>query len=47
LPSAASLLTVARRLRPDLDDMALLEVYRFQSALRNRAALTRERGTSS
>ncbi len=40
-------LTVARKLRPDLDDMALLEAYRFQGALRDRAAFMRERATSS
>ncbi len=40
-------LTVARKLRPDLDDMALLEAYRFQGALRDRAVFMRERATSS
>jgi hypothetical protein len=36
-------LTVARRMRPDLDDAALLEAYRFQGALRDRAMVMRER----
>jgi hypothetical protein len=40
-------LTVARKLRPDLDDAALLEAYRFQGALRDRAMVKREKGTSS
>jgi hypothetical protein len=40
-------LTVTRKLRPDLDDAALLEAYRFQGALKDRAAFARERATSS
>jgi hypothetical protein len=40
-------LTVARKLRPDLDDAALLEAYRFLGALRDRAMVMRERATSS
>jgi hypothetical protein len=40
-------LAVARKLRPDLDDAALLEAYRFQGALRDRAVFLRERATSS
>jgi hypothetical protein len=40
-------LTVARRMRPDLDEVSLLEAYRFQGALRDRAVFMRERATSS
>ena len=34
-------LTVARKLRPEVDDGALLEAYRFQIAVRDRAVFRR------